>query len=629
MKLVAWAILMLSMSMSMLSLAQENTAVDTLAEQPAPAELITPVKSVLPELEQILLPQFELVDSPNIEERIRDLLIKHVTVFQRQPEKINQAELRLLRSAVRRQIASILATEGYFSPIIKFKTRLENNPQNTVEDQAEPHSPDQHQQILVQVTVELGPLTSVNNVQISFVSAAAEQAVPAKQQQSIQSEWSLKKGVLFRDDEWTRAKAKLIESLIAQGYAAAKISHSEAIVQDQQADLSIEIDSGPVFRFGELHIQGLNSYGAWLLERYHPPVKGDPYDPAGLIKFQHELQNSPYFSSVTVSIDPNPELAFAIPVNVVVQERKKYDVGLAAGFSSNTGARGEISFQDRDFFSDAFNLKSLLRIEQLRQIGYADIFLPPEPSGYLDSFGVLLERSNIEGLLTQTGAFGAKRIIIEHSVEKRLGLSFIYEKSEVNGSDASYTKALYATIGRTWRAIDNTFDPRRGYVAQLDIGGASKVFLADQNFVRLYGKYQRWIPVGERDVLILRAEAGYVIAPDDVGIPKDLLFRAGGTGSVRGYAYQSLGINQQDGVVGGRVLTTASAEYVHWLKGKWGVAGFIDVGDAADRFTALRLNQGIGLGLRYKTPAGPIALDLAYGRQARQLRFDFFIGIAF
>jgi len=625
MNVIACLIFVLSMAMSMFGWAQEISPMDEPAAQTESVELIAPMDSKKPELEQILLPQFELVDNPNIDQRIRDLLIKNVTVFQRQPEKINQPELRLLRSAVRRQIAGILATEGYFSPTIKFKTI----PQNKLEDKVEAPTHDHPQQILVQVNVELGLPTNVNSVQISFVNAVVEQAIPAELQQSIQSQWSLKKGALFRDEDWTHAKAQVIESLIDHGYAAAKISNSEAIVQDQQAALSIVLDSGPMFRFGELHIQGLNSYGTWLLGRYHPPVKGDPYNQASLIKFQRELQNSPYFSSVTVSIDPNPELASSIPVNVTVHERKRYDVGLGAGYSSNTGARGEISFQDRDFYSDAFNLKSVLRIEQVRQIGYADIFLPPRASGYLDSFGVLFERSDIEGLLTQTAAFGAKRFIIESGVEKRLGLSFIYEKSEVNGKDQTNTKALYASIGRTWRAVDNTFDPRRGHITQLDIGGASKAFLSDQNFVRLYGKYQRWIPAGERDVIILRAEAGYVLAPDDVGIPKESLFRAGGTGSVRGYAFQSLGVNQQGSVVGGRVLTTASAEYVHWLEGNWGVAGFIDIGDAADRFTDLKMNQGIGLGLRYKTPAGPIALDLAYGRQARQLRFDFFIAIAF
>jgi translocation and assembly module TamA len=76
-------------------------------------------------------------------------------------------------------------------------------------------------------------------------------------------------------------------------------------------------------------------------------------------------------------------------------------------------------------------------------------------------------------------------------------------------------------------------------------------------------------------------------------------------------------------------LATASAEYVHWLNKTWGVAGFVDVGDAADRFIDLKMNQGVGVGLRYQTPAGPIAVDIAYGVQAHQVRLDFFLGIAF
>lgn len=613
MNVIVGIVVVLSLSMSMLGWAQEISTTrpeESAEESTTPAESMTPVEAAKSEQESILLPQFELTDNLNMEERIRDLLINNVTIFQKPSEKINQAELRLLRSAVRRQIAGILATEGYFSPLIKFTNEIQ------------PKS----QKIIVRINVELGPPTYVANVQIGFV----DDAVAMELQQSIQSQWSLKKGALFRDNDWSLAKAQVIESLIEKGYAAAKISHSEAIVQDQQADLSISIDSGPIFRVGELQIQGLTSYGTWLLDRYHPPAKGDVYNQATLTKFQRGLQNSPYFSSVTVTIDPNPALASAVPISVLLQERKKYDVGLAAGYSSNTGARGEISFQDRDFISDAFNLKSVLRIEQLRQIGYADIFLPPKPSGYLDSFGVLFQRSDIEGLVTQTSSFGAKRVITENALERRLGLSFVYEKSSVDEGSTSYAKAMVASIGRTWRYVDNAFDPRRGNIIQADIGGAGKGLLSDQNFVRLYGKYQQWFPISQRDVVILRAEGGYVVAPDDAGIPESFLFRAGGTGSVRGYAYQSLGVNQDGSVLGGRILTTASAEYVHWLEAsKWGVAGFIDVGDAADRFKDLNMNQGIGLGVRYKTPAGPIAIDLAYGRQARQVRFDFFLGIAF
>jgi translocation and assembly module TamA len=86
---------------------------------------------------------------------------------------------------------------------------------------------------------------------------------------------------------------------------------------------------------------------------------------------------------------------------------------------------------------------------------------------------------------------------------------------------------------------------------------------------------------------------------------------------------------QNDGIVGGRALATGTAEYVHWLDGNWGVAGFVDEGDAAAQYSELKLQQGIGGGLRFKTPAGPIALDLAYGREVKKFRLDFSIGIAF
>jgi translocation and assembly module TamA len=130
-------------------------------------------------------------------------------------------------------------------------------------------------------------------------------------------------------------------------------------------------------------------------------------------------------------------------------------------------------------------------------------------------------------------------------------------------------------------------------------------------------------------VFILRAEGGYVIAPSPDGIPEDYLFRAGGTASVRGYSYQSLGVNQDDGVVGGRALLTGTAEYVHWLQDTWGIAVFVDEGDAANTFADLKLEQGIGAGVRLKTPAGPIAIDLAYGKEVQKFRLDFSIGIAF
>ncbi len=557
--------------------------------------------------ELAVLTRFELPQTSPANPAIHDLLDKYVAELSRMVEKNTASELQLRCFSARKNILELLATEGYFTPQINFISQSDGDGMK------------------VQIQIDLGAQSKVRSVALDF----SDTAVSATLQESIRSQWSLPAGAPFRDADWTSAKKKALDNLVEHSYATVKISQSEAGITPPFADLTVVFDSGPVFYIGDLQVQGLQRYQPWLLERYHPPQKGAVYQREQLLKFQRELQNSPYFSQVTVSVEPDPAQAQAVPVTVLINERKEYDFGLGAGYSSNTGARGEVSFRDRDFINDAYDLRSVIRIEQLRQIGYADVYLPPRLTGYQDSFGVLLDRTDIAGLITSTSSLGIKRVIPKEKNETRLGVSFVMEKSSVRDGETVLAKALVSSIGWSWRSVDSQFEPRKGAITQFDIGGAARALLSDQNFLRLYGKYQRWIPAGTRDVFILRAEAGYVMAPDSNGIPEDYLFRAGGTNSVRGYAYQSLGIRQNNGVVGGRMLATSTAEYVHWLNADWGVAGFIDVGDAANTLATLHANQGTGMGARYKTPAGPIALDLAYGRQSQQLRLDFSIGIAF
>jgi translocation and assembly module TamA len=181
----------------------------------------------------------------------------------------------------------------------------------------------------------------------------------------------------------------------------------------------------------------------------------------------------------------------------------------------------------------------------------------------------------------------------------------------------------------TWRRIDNLLDPRAGTVLQLSVGGGAKAALSDQNFVRLHGRIQHYLPVGARDTLVLRGELGRTFADSRLRIPQDYLFRAGGTGSVRGYAYQSLGIKEGEATVGGRYLAVASAEYTHWLNNDWGLALFVDAGDAVDGLKDVRLATGYGLGVRWRSPAGPIGADLAYGEREARLQLHFSLAIPF
>ena len=172
-------------------------------------------------------------------------------------------------------------------------------------------------------------------------------------------------------------------------------------------------------------------------------------------------------------------------------------------------------------------------------------------------------------------------------------------------------------------------DPRQGLLASFNVGGGLRALLSDQNFVRTSGRLVWYQPVGERDTLILRGELGRTWAKSREGIPQNFLFRTGGTQTVRGYDYESLGVYEDGATLGGRYMAVGSAEYVHWLDAKWGIAGFVDAGNATDSLDDFDLRLGYGIGGRWRSPAGPLALDVAYGQHDKRVRVHFGIAVAF
>ncbi len=542
-------------------------------------------------------------------------------IRQHVPELSASAEAQSLTPGVlrklRRQISSLLSTQGYFSPLISFKKNTGNAS-------------------IVLVNIDAGARTTIQDLEIQF-SGALEDAAKLGQGQalarknSLIANWSLPNGAAFRDSEWVSAKNQLSENLRSDNYAAATILDSAAVIDadSHMASLRVTVDSGPPFVLGEIKVSGLQRYPQSLLERFEPPRKGEAYSRTRLLEYQRALQNSAYFSTVAVNVDPDPLKAEAVPIEVDVVERKARDLALGAGYSSNTGFRTELSYRDRNVLENAWDLRSAVRLEQRRQLAYADIYLPPRTRDQLDSFGVLVDRLDVSGLLQNRSAIGIKRTNNLGYFEQRMGLNLTLEKNRPDGEPERFSRALVANFGWTWRDVDDQFAPRKGQIVQLDAAISEKAVISDQRFIRLYSKLQRWIPAGKEDSVILRAEAGQMFSASLTGIPEDYLFRTGGSTSVRGYRYQSLGIQHPASVTGGRVMATASAEYVHWYGSNLGSAAFVDVGDAADTWREFHAKEGVGMGLRYKTPAGPLALDLAYGKQSKKLRLDISIAIAF
>ena len=524
------------------------------------------------------------------------LLSPYLAAYDRATPKM-QADLR-----------ETLATEGYFTP--------------------ELHAAGDE----LRLRIDPGPRTLVSEVNI-----AIDGALPAERRAIIAADWRLPVGQPFRQSDWNTAKQQVLSQLLAADYPGARLLNSLADIdsEQQRAALSVHYASGPRHVYGELRIDGLNRYDGALIARYNRQVlPGEAYREEELGALQTTLQATPYFSSVQVYLDQdagseNADGSVSVPVVVRLRERQPHRLGFGAGVSSNTGARVEASYQTPDLFGHAWSLESGLRLEQKKQTLFADVFLPPDARNRRHSFGAMSERTDIENLKTDRYAFGVQSVQQRGSIEQRLSLGWQHERREPAGAQPVTSRALAPNVMWTWRQVDNLLDPGDGIVLQFQVGGGAKAALSDQNFVRLHGRWQQFISLGASNRLTLRGELGRTFADSRLRIPQDFLFRTGGTGSVRGYGYHSLGVKEGEATVGGRYLAVASAELTHWLNESWGVAAFIDAGDAVDSLSDVRLAAGYGLGARWRSPAGPIGIDLAYGERSREVHLHFSLAIPF
>lgn len=544
---------------------------------------------------------------------VRPLLERHLRILNRDDVVLPEArgDRLALQRRTRREIVNLLATEGYFSPDVKL---------------------DRSETGKWILTVVPGQRAAISEVTLTF-NGHLGGAGPARasRRAALESGWSLQKGAPFRQGDWDGAKQRLLDGVASRDYAAARIAESRADVDPETAQVRVfvTVDSGPPFVLGPLEVEGLERLPEDFVKRYASVREGDRFDQDRLLAFQGSLQNAPQLASVVVDIERNPALAAAVPVKVKVTEANSRHLALGLGYSSDTGARTEAYWRDVNFLKRGWELSTGLRLEQRRQSLFGDIFLPPALAGHRDSFGAMIETSDIENLKTTTGAIGVNRSRTRGNIETTLSLRYQREDLEPLGGQESSSNALTANWIWVQRRVDDVFNPRRGLVLHGEIGGGSDALLSDQDFLRTYGRIVRYQPVGAEDTLILRLEAGATIADSRDGIPQDFLFRTGGSQTVRGYRFESLGVQDGAAIVGARYLATTSAEYVRWFKDPWGVATFVDAGDAADEPGDLDLRVGYGLGARWRSPAGPLALDLAWAHQDERLRLHFSIAIAF
>ncbi|MFC7517342.1 autotransporter assembly complex family protein [Herbaspirillum sp. GCM10030257] len=553
---------------------------------------------------------------------LEKLLREFLDLFRfRERDDISVSQLNFMVATTPDQVSRLAATEGYFSTSTKVK----------VDDDAGTQ--------VVRVSVDPGPRTFISGLNIDVTGPAASRS--PEQVEELQSTWPLLPGEPFRQQQWSDAKQSGLQVLQRQRYAAARIADSEAriLADKQQADLSVQYDSGPVFTLGEVAITGTSRYPDEIIRNVNPLRVGEEYRADRLLEFQRQILRNPYFSNAVVLIDNDPAAADLASVTVKVTEFPEQRIRGGVGYTTDTGAHLEGLYSHYNLFGKAWVLNAQTRIEQRRQLGSLELALPPRAGAWVDSALASAERTTLEGVDLRSRRFGLHRTRNTDKRDTAYTIDYYRDSlKQINGAPVPADvvvqpgthQALVAGLGKTRRDVDDPLNPRKGRIVSWQAGVAVKGLLTDQTFFRLYARGREFMPVGKRDIVILRAELGAVVSKGgNAAIPASLLFRAGGTESVRGYGFQSIGNVQNGTVYPTRYLATGGVEYVHWLNEQWGSAVFYDVGVATDRWADKSVFHGVGVGARWRSPVGRVNVDLAYGIQESRIRPHLSLGVAF
>ena len=558
---------------------------------------------------------------------IKDLLDQHLELQRyRAVTDLDEAELARLVVLAERNVRNLVGTLGYFSPEIAI----------TREGAAT-------QRPTIVVAVEPGQPTLIESVDISFLGDIADSpdADAIRQKNDLQTNWRLPAGQRFTQDAWDGAKTQALRDLVARRYPAGRLAASLADIDapNRAAMLGLKLDSGPLYRLGKMEITGVERFNPVLVPRLARLREGAIYDQKALNDAQQRLAASGYFDAATVFINPDSDPA-ATPVQVQVREAKLQKLVLGVGITTDSGPRVSLEHTHLRVPGTDWRAATKFQLERKSPFLQTEWTSIPDEANWRWVGLARVERVTDDELVTRSQRLRFGRTQIGDQIDRNIYLQ--YDRAQVQGSgllgnsaaEAGDGSAISANYVWTGRYFDSLPFPARGYGLGFELGGGYTLSEKRQPFVRTVG---RWLGVRtfETGRLSMRAEAGAVLANDSARIPSTSLFRTGGDTTVRGYAYRDIGITLPNGVIGpGRYMAVGSIEWQrpirrNGLLTEFENTFFVDAGSVGDKVKDMRVAVGVGTGVRWRSPIGPLQIDLAYGIKAKQLRLHTSVGFVF
>ena len=579
-------------------------------------------------------PQFRLqVDAPS---DLSKLLLQHLDLarlqYAAEADALTRGEIDRLIGAASAQALSLLQTEGYFNPVVKVVR---------VEDGAEPP--------LLRMTVTPGPRATIDRLTLEVqgglydeVDAGDVRAIALSN--ALQSEWALQPGTPFEQSAWDGAKNRVIATLRSNGYLSAQWSGTAAQVNadTNSVRLFLVADSGALFRVGTIRTAGLDRFDEQAVLPSAHELIGKPATEQTIRDVQDRLLNLGLFESVVIDVDATSADPGEAQALLALRELPLQQATFGVGYADDTGFQTTLEHTHRRIFDTRWTMHNKLLIgqEQLQWTG--DLMSHLQEDGWRNLLAGQAERldTNDERRYSWYARAGRTRDTLR--IWRLVYGEYTRALLETSAGDND-SEALSANYHWTWRDVDDLRTPTRGTVWSLQgaLGYArgtvtpvdTRIESEDSGpFARLYGRVQGYLPLGNGFYGSARLELGQVFVQEALSVPDTLLFRAGGDDSVRGYAYRSLGPEINGALVSGSTLFTSSLQIARPIFADqpaflWAL--FVDAGNASDGWNNMRPVLGYGAGLHWRSPVGPLRVDLAYGQETQKFRLHFSVGVVF
>ena len=553
---------------------------------------------------------------------------------------------------------------GYYSPVITVKR---SDRERAVGEPAPPRAPGVADRDADADAVDEAPAASKAGARsrgdrILSVSIHIELGAPVrvrKQAVAVDGEGNLdktvadalsafvpKQGAVLDHRLYEASKSRVAGALAGHGYFDAElVAHRVEVTRaEHAADIDLRWTTGERHALGAVTFEQAPKtiIRDSLLQKLVDWEAGDPYEEAKLEKLRRSLTALDYFGLVDVNANPEDARDKVVPITIDLTPapRSIYTAGLSYGTLSGAGVSGGV---ERRYLNTRGH-KALAQVEYANKRKMATLQYRVPAFAWLDGWYT----ASLQAVDEQTDYINSRRLELVGSrsgqFNNQLNLvasmhvlreRWAYNIADDGGGavapiDYTYASFWFPALQAEYIDVDDRLDPRRGAGGTLTLRGGKGGADGNASFVQLHASAQWFHGFDADSKLIVRGEAGHTFTDQILNLPPSLRYYAGGDRSVRGYGWHEIGPKVETDAgfyfTGASNVVTASVEYERYFKGPWGAAVFIDSGSAFDGKTP-DMHTGVGFGVRWRSPVGPVRIDIARGLNSPDSPFTLHLNI--